>query len=58
MGVVSVIRHSGGTRREPAAASPARLKKDPYVRPYTRFQRGGMYRFRVPDRGWRLFRVT
>ena len=34
------------------------LKKNPYVRPYTRFERGGIYRFRSIDPDFRPFRVT
>ncbi len=40
-----------------AAQRPA-LKKNPYVNPYTRFERGGIYRFRSIDPVFRPFRVT
>ena len=40
-----------------AARRPA-LKKNPYVSPYKRFERDGIYRFRSIDPGFRPFRVT
>jgi hypothetical protein len=39
------------------ARGPASLKGRSYVRPYTQFWRGGLYRFRADDPGFKPFRL-
>ncbi len=48
----------GTARHEPATGRPHGLKRDPYVRPYTQFERGGVYRFRSAEVALRPFRVA
>jgi hypothetical protein len=49
---------SAGFERHPESARPRTPNKNPISNPYTRFQRGGIYRFRAADPWFRPFRIT
>lgn len=58
MGTGSVARSVSHEHRGNVESVQSALKKDPVLRPYTRFERGGVYRFRSVNDPFRLFRVT
>jgi hypothetical protein len=51
------VRNAGFERR-PHSTRPRSTLNKRYAGPYTRFQRGGLYRFRSDDTLFRPFRVT
>jgi len=51
------FRSAGLERSRQPARLRSVLNKNPYGNPYTRFQRGGIYRFRAADPSFRPFRV-
>ena len=54
----NLVRTAGRERRPHSTRPRSALNKNPYVNPYTRFQREGIYRFRSVDPLFRPFRVT
>jgi hypothetical protein len=52
------VRSAGLARRTPSSRPRSTLSKSRYMSPYTRFQRGGIYRFRSAEPLFRPFRIT
>jgi hypothetical protein len=58
MAIGNVRRIASLARQEHSMSRANSGKGDPYVRPYTQFDRGGVNRFRGTDLIFRLFRVV
>lgn len=58
MAIGNIARLRAVAQRELVTSRSTGPKRDPYVRPYTQFERGGIYRFRSAEMVFRPFRVA